>query len=152
MKALLLFSSLFLISCSFKPSDFQNKKFFVEISFSKIERNESRIFLRELSKYSNLKHTDGIKIKIDILKLRFNKNIISISSIGDVKEYELDLLFTYMFRKPNDEIIEQTIQINRVMTYDYTFDLSKEAEENLIRKSMINEAISQLHNRLARIL
>ena len=38
------------------------------------------------------------------------------------------------------------------MTYDYTFDLSKEAEENLIRKSMINEAISQLHNRLARIL
>ena len=70
MKALLLFSSLFLISCSFKPSDFQNKKFFVEISFSKIERNESRIFLRELSKYSNLKHTDGIKIQIDILKLR----------------------------------------------------------------------------------
>ena len=108
--------------------------------------------MRELSKYSNLQHTDGIKIKIDILKLRFNKNIISISSTGDVKEYELDLLFTYMFRKPNDEIIEQTIQINRVMTYDYTFDLSKEAEENLIRKSMINEAISQLHNRLARIL
>ena len=35
---------------------------------------------------------------------------------------------------------------------DYTFDLSKEAEENLIRKSMINEAISQLHNRMARIL
>ena len=152
MKALLLFSSLFLISCSFKPSDFQNKKFFVEISFSKIERNESRIFLRELSKYSNLKHTDGIKIQIDILKLQFNKNIISISSTGDVKEYELDLLFTYMFRKSNDEIIEQTIQINRVMTYDYTFDLSKEAEENLIRKSMINEAISQLHNRLARVL
>ena len=152
MKVLLLFFSLFLISCSFKPSDFQNKKFFVEISFSKIERNESRIFLRELSKYSNLKHTDGIKIKIDILKLRFNKNIISISSTGDVKEYELDLLFTYMFRNSNDEIIEQTIQINRVMTYDYTFDLSKEAEENLIRKSMINEAISQLHNRLARIL
>ena len=152
MKALLLFFSLFLISCSFKPSDFQNKKFFVEISFSKIERNESRIFLRELSKYSNLQHTNGIKIKIDILKLRFNKNIISISSTGDVKEYELDLLFTYMFRKSNDEIIEQTIQINRVMTYDYTFDLSKEAEENLIRKSMINEAISQLHNRLARIL
>ena len=152
MKASLLFFSLFLISCSFKPSDFQNKKFFVEISFSKIDRNESRIFLRELSKYSNLQHKDSIKIKIDILKLRFNKNIISISSTGDVKEYELDLLFTYMFRKSNDEIIEQTIQINRVMTYDYTFDLSKEAEENLIRKSMINEAISQLHNRLARIL
>ena len=152
MKALLLFFSLFLISCSFKPSDFQNKKFFVEISFSKIDRNESRIFLRELSKYSNLQNKDSIKIKIDILKLRFNKNIISISSTGDVKEYELDLLFTYMFRKSNDEIIEQTIQINRVMTYDYTFDLSKEAEENLIRKSMINEAISQLHNRLARIL
>ena len=152
MKALLLFFSLFLISCSFKPSDFQNKKFFVEISFSKIDRNESRIFLRELSKYSNLQHKDSIKIKIDILKLRFNKNIISISSTGDVKEYELDLLFTYMFRKSNDEIIEQTIQINRVMTYDYTFDLSKEAEENLIRKSMIKEALSQLHNRLARIL
>ena len=152
MKALLLFFSLFLISCSFKPSDFQNKKFFVEISFSKIDRNESRIFLRELSKYSNLQNKDSIKIKIDILKLRFNKNIISISSTGDVKEYELDLLFTYMFRKSNDEIIEQTIQINRVMTYDYTFDLSKEAEENLIRKSMINEAISQLHNRLARVL
>ena len=152
MRASLFFFSLLLISCSFKPSDFQNKKFFVETSFSKIERNESRLFLRELSKYSNLQHTDGIKIKIDILKLRFNKNIISISSTGDVKEYELDLLFTYMFRKSNDEIIEQTIQINRVMTYDYTFDLSKEAEENLIRKSMINEAISQLHNRLARIL
>ena len=152
MKALLLFFSLFLISCSFKPSDFQNKKFFVEISFSKIDRNESRIFLRELSKYSNLQNKDSIKIKIDILKLRFNKNIISISSTGDVKEYELDFLFTYMLRKPNDEIIEQTIQINRVMTYDYTFDLSKEAEENLIRKSMINEAISQLHNRLARVL
>jgi len=152
MRALLFFFSLLLISCSFKPSDFQNKKFFVETSFSKIERNESRLFLRELSKYSNLQHTDGIKIKIDILKLRFNKNIISISSTGDVKEYELDLLFTYLFRKSNDEIIEQTIQINRVMTYDYTFDLSKEAEENLIRKSMINETISQLHNRLARIL
>ena len=92
MKASLFFFSLFLISCSFKPSDFQNKKFFVETSFSKIERNESRIFLRELSKYSNLQHTDGIKIKIDILKLRFNKNIISISSTGDVKEYELDLI------------------------------------------------------------
>ena len=152
MRASLFFFSLLLISCSFKPSDFQNKKFFVETSFSKIERNESRLFLRELSKYSNLQHKDGIKIKIDISKLRFNKNIISISSTGDVKEYELDFLFTYMLRKPNDEIIEQTIQINRVMTYDYTFDLSKEAEENLIRKSMIKEALSQLHNRLARIL
>ena len=152
MRTLLFFFSLLLISCSFKPSDFQNKKFFVETSFSKIERNESRLFLRELSKYSNLQHTDGIKIKIDILKLQFNKNIISISSTGDVKEYELDLIFSYTLEKVNKDIIEQTIQINRAMTYDYTFDLSKEAEENLIRKSMINEAISQLHNRLARIL
>jgi len=152
MRASLFFFSLLLISCSFKPSDFQNKKFFVETSFSKIERNESRLFLRELSKYSNLQHADGIKIKIDILKLQFNKNIISISSIGDVKEYELDLIFSYTLEKVNKDIIEQTIQINRAMTYDYTFDLSKEAEENLIRKSMINEAISQLHNRLARIL
>jgi|TARA_B100001939_G_scaffold23811_1_gene19324 outer membrane lipopolysaccharide assembly protein LptE/RlpB len=152
MRASLFFFSLLLISCSFKPSDFQNKKFFVETSFSKIERNESRLFLRELSKYSNLQHADGIKIKIDILKLQFNKNIISISSTGDVKEYELDLIFSYTLEKVNKDIIEQTIQINRAMTYDYTFDLSKEAEENLIRKSMINEAISQLHNRLARIL
>jgi len=152
MRASLFFFSLLLISCSFKPSDFQNKKFFVETSFSKIERNESRLFLRELSKYSNLQHTDGIRIKIDIQKLQFNKNIISISSTGDVKEYELDLIFSYTLEKVNKDIIEQTIQINRAMTYDYTFDLSKEAEENLIRKSMINEAISQLHNRLARIL
>ena len=152
MRASLFFFSLLLISCSFKPSDFQNKKFFVETSFSKIERNESRLFLRELSKFSNLQHADGIKIKIDILKLQFIKNIISISSTGDVKEYELDLIFSYTFEKVNKDIIEQTIQINRAMTYDYTFDLSKEAEENLIRKSMINEAISQLHNRLARIL
>jgi len=152
MRASLFFFSLLLISCSFKPSDFQKKKFFVETSFSKIERNESRLFLRELSKYSNLQHTDGIKIKIDILKLQFNKNIISISSTGDVKEYELDLIFSYTLEKVNKDIIEQIIQINRAMTYDYTFDLSKEAEENLIRKSMINEAISQLHNRLARIL
>ena len=152
MRASLFFFSLLLISCSFKPSDFQNKKFFVETSFSKIERNESRLFLRELSKYSNLQHADGIKIKINILKLQFNKNIISISSTGDVKEYELDLIFSYTLEKVNKDIIEQTIQINRAMTYDYTFDLSKEAEENLIRKSMINEAISQLHNRLARIL
>jgi len=152
MRASLFFFSLLLISCSFKPSDFQNKKFFVETSFSKIERNESRLFLRELSKYSNLQHADGIKIKIDILKLQLNKNIISISSTGDVKEYELDLIFSYTLEKVNKDIIEQTIQINRAMTYDYTFDLSKEAEENLIRKSMINEAISQLHNRLARIL
>ena len=152
MRAPLFFFSLLLISCSFKPSGFQNKKFFVETSFSKIERNESRLFLRELSKYSNLQHTDGIKVKVDILKLQFNKNIISISSTGDVKEYELDLIFSYTLEKVNKDIIEQTIQINRAMTYDYTFDLSKEAEENLIRKSMINEAISQLHNRLARIL
>jgi len=152
MRASLFFFSLLLISCSFKPSDFQNKKFFVETSFSKIERNETRLFLRELSKYPNLQHTDGIQIKIDILKLQFNKNIISISSTGDVKEYELDLIFSYTLEKVNKDIIEQTIQINRAMTYDYTFDLSKEAEENLIRKSMINEAISQLHNRLARIL
>jgi len=152
MRASLFFFSLLLISCSFKPSGYQNKKFFVETSFSKIERNESRLFLRELSKYSNLQHADGIKIKIDILKLQFNKNIISISSTGDVKEYELDLIFSYTLEKVNKDIIEQTIQINRAMTYDYTFDLSKEAEENLIRKSMINEAISQLHNRLARIL
>ena len=152
MRASLFFFSLLLISCSFKPSDFQNKKFFVETSFYKIERNESRLFLRELSKYSNLQHTDGIKIKIGILKLQFNKNIISISSTGDVKEYELDLIFSYTLEKVNEDIIEQTIEINRAMTYDYTFDLSKDAEENLIRKSMINEAISQLHNRLARIL
>ncbi len=152
MKVLLLFFSLFAISCSFKPSDFQNKKFFVEASFSKVESNESRIFLRELSKQANLQDTGGMKVKVDVLKLQFNKNIISISSTGDVREYELDLLFTYKFLKPNDETIEQTIQINRVMTYDYTFDLSKEAEENLIRKSMINEAISQLHNRMARTL
>ena len=152
MRTSLFFFSLLLISCSFKPSDFQNKKFFVETSFSKIESNVSRLFQRELSKYSNLQHTDGIKIKIDILKLQFNKNIISISSTGDVKEYELDLIFSYTLEKVNKDTIEQTIQINRAMTYDYTFDLSKEAEENLIRKSMINEAISQLHNRLARIL
>ena len=69
MRASLFFFSLLLISCSFKPSGFQNKKFFVETSFSNIDRNESRIFLRELSKYSNLQHADGTKIKIEIFDL-----------------------------------------------------------------------------------
>lgn len=99
---------------------------------------------------------NGIKIDItnpektlEILNDRLDKRILSLSSSGSVKEYELIYNITYRYKSFNNE---WSSEIKKEAVRDYTYDddnrVAKELEEkNLVqgmRDQLVRSIVSQI--------
>ena len=98
----------------------------------------------------------GIKIEsknpektLEVLNDKLNKRILSLSSSGSVKEYELTYFVSYRYKTLD---AHWSVEIKKEITRDYTYDdndrVAKELEEkNLIqgmRDEIVRSIVSQI--------
>jgi len=79
------------------------------------------------------------------------KRILSLSSAGRVREFELvyKVIYRLTDRAGNDLAPPGEIQLRRDMTYDDTEVLAKESEELLLYRDMKIDAVQQMLRRLS---
>lgn len=79
------------------------------------------------------------------------KDILSLSSAGHVREYQLVRTFSFRVYDANgrDVIPPGRIELKRDITYDDTEVLSKQQEEVLLVKDMDDDLVQQIMRRLA---
>jgi len=110
----------------------------------------------------NLRANDHVKIvdKADEAEAQFlvlsetrNKSILSLNSLGRVREYLLSytLSFTVRDAKGNVLLAPTEITLHRNMSFDETQVLAKEAEEALLYRDMQGDLVQQIMRRLAAI-
>ena len=149
---LLIFITSVLTSCGFKlrtKNTYSFNNFHVDAKgFSFFSINLRNTLIRD----ENVEITDKEKAQV-IIRIRNEikkKEILSLSSSGNVKEYELIYIIEY-------EIIDNrskksdfsNLKITRYLTYDDTKVLAKESEEKLLFEEMILDAVNQMRNRLS---
>jgi len=99
----------------------------------------------------------GIKIvtkdpekTLEILNDRLDKRILSLSSSGSVKEYELTYLVTYRFKSSESSWSQE---IKKEITRDYTYDdndrVAKELEEKNIVQQMRDEIVKSIVSQIS---
>ena len=99
---------------------------------------------------------NGIKIDLtnpektlEILNDRLDKRILSLSSSGSVKEYELIYIISYRYKSLNNE---WSSEIKKEVVRDYTYDdddrIAKELEEKSLvqgmRDQLVRSIVSQI--------
>ena len=87
---------------------------------------------------------------LDIMEERAEKDILSLSGGGKVREYELFYRVTYRWREASSELwgAPQSIEQRRDYSYDDTQLLAKEGEEARLYSDMRSEAAREIMRRL----
>lgn len=95
-------------------------------------------------------NAQGAEATLILLNEKREKNILSLSGGGRVREYQLRYLMSYrVIDRSAAEIIPATeIVLTRDFSFNDTETLSKEAEESLLFRDMQNDAVQQLLRRL----
>ncbi len=80
-----------------------------------------------------------------------NKSILSVNAQGTVREYRLQLDYTFRIvnAKGQELVAPNTITLIRDLTYDASNVLAKNQEERVLWRDMTNELVNQIVRRLA---
>ena len=86
---------------------------------------------------------------LEILSDKIEKRILSLSSSGTVKEYEINYFVSYRYKSKESQWSEQ---ITKEVTRDYTYDdndrVAKELEEKSLVQGMRDEIIRSIVNQM----
>lgn len=79
------------------------------------------------------------------------KTILSVNAQGRVREYRLQLIYTFRIVNAKGQVLvpENEISLNRDITFDDSNILAKDIEEGLLWRDMNNELVNQIMRRLA---
>lgn len=102
---------------------------------------------------ASAKDADGvIEVLTDPEKTR-GKTILSLSSSGRVREYQLsyNIVFRVIDRKGNELLGPTSIALTRPITFDESQLLAKETEQALLYRDMQSDLVQQMLRRIAAI-
>jgi len=110
----------------------------------------------------NLRAGDGVRIEndasraqalFDVLSESRGKAILSLNSLGRVREYSLSYTLVFRVRDANNkELLAPTeITLRRNIAFDESQVLAKESEEQLLYRDMQTDLVQQILRRLAAI-
>ncbi|MEQ1516863.1 MAG: LPS assembly lipoprotein LptE [Usitatibacteraceae bacterium] len=90
---------------------------------------------------------------LNILEDRRDRQILSLSGAGRVREYELKLRVRYQLADTKGGIYIPTseIQLSRILSYDDSLIIAKQQEEALLYQDMERDAVAQIMRRMAAI-
>jgi LPS-assembly lipoprotein len=90
---------------------------------------------------------------LDVLTDRREKTVLGTSSAGQVREFQLRMLFSFRLRTPQDrELMELTeLQQQRDISYNESAALAKENEEALLYRDMQSDLVQQIMRRLSSV-
>ena len=113
--------------------------------------NDLERAIRSGSKTRIVDTRDQAEAVIQIVGESQEKRILSLSSGGKVREFELRYRIAYRLtdRAGVDLALPGEIALRRDMTYDDTLVLAKESEELLLYRDMRTDAVQQMLRRLS---
>jgi LPS-assembly lipoprotein len=90
---------------------------------------------------------------LDVLTDQREKTVLGTSSAGQVREFQLRMLFSFRLRTPQDrELMELTeLQQQRDISYNESAALAKENEEALLYRDMQSDLVQQIMRRLSSV-
>jgi len=88
-----------------------------------------------------------------IKNARITRKILSVSSTGRVREFQLrySISFRVNDQKGREIVPDTKIKVNRVLPYSDSAILSSQAEEKMLLKDMKKDAILKLMDRLGKV-
>lgn len=91
------------------------------------------------------------QVRIDLLRNDRNREILSLSADGSVREYSLErtLIFRVLDKAGNERLAPSIIRARREYDFSDSQVLSKRREEDLLFEDMDRDIINQLVRRLA---
>ncbi len=97
--------------------------------------------------------TKDAEAQLNIVDDRRDRQILSLSGAGRVREYELKLLVRYQLvdAKGGVYIPTSEIQLSRILSYDNSRIIAKQQEEALLYQDMERDAVAQIMRRMAAI-
>ena len=106
--------------------------------------------LRVISNPQQMLEADVI---LDVLTDQREKTVLGTSSAGQVREFQLRMLFSFRLRTPQDrELMELTeLQQQRDISYNESAALAKENEEALLYRDMQSDLVQQIMRRLSSV-
>jgi LPS-assembly lipoprotein len=106
--------------------------------------------LRVISNPQQMLEADVI---LDVLADQRKKTVLGTSSAGQVREFQLRMLFSFRLRTPQDrELMELTeLQQQRDISYNESAALAKENEEALLYRDMQSDLVQQIMRRLSSV-
>ena len=150
---------LSLVACGFelrKTPEFAFKTLYTEAAPTSPLGNELR---RNLGAVGNIQlitdvaQAKNAQVILDILQEQREKTVVGMNASGQVRELQLRLRIKFRLRTPQGkELIPETelLQV-RDQSYDEAFALAKQAEEELLYRTMQSDIVQQLLRRLAAI-
>ena len=90
---------------------------------------------------------------LDVLADRREKTVLGTSSAGQVREFQLLVIFSFRLRTPQDkDLIELAeVQQQRDISYSESAALAKENEEALLYRDMQSDLVQQVMRRLSSV-
>jgi|Laugrefabdmm15sn_1035127.scaffolds.fasta_scaffold16904_2 LPS-assembly lipoprotein len=90
---------------------------------------------------------------LDVLADRREKTVLGTSSAGQVREFQLRVIFSFRLRTPQDkDLIELAeVQQQRDISYSESAALAKENEEALLYRDMQSDLVQQVMRRLSSV-
>jgi LPS-assembly lipoprotein len=91
--------------------------------------------------------------QLNIIEDRRDRQILSLSGAGRVREYELKLRVTYQLVDAKGGVFIPTseIQLSRILSYDDSRIIAKQQEEALLYQDMERDAVGQILRRMTAI-
>ena len=90
---------------------------------------------------------------LDVLADRREKTVLGTSSAGQVREFQLRVIFSFRLRTPQDKdlIALAEVQQQRDISYNESAALAKENEEALLYRDMQSDLVQQVMRRLSSV-
>ena len=91
--------------------------------------------------------------QLNIIEDRRDRQILSLSGAGRVREYELKLRVSYQLVDARGGVFIPTseIQLSRILSYDDSLIIAKQQEEALLYQDMERDAVAQILRRMTAI-
>ena len=100
-----------------------------------------------------LEDANRVDVVLEVLRDSSDKTAVVSTAAGQVREWQLRLLFDYLWRTPSGELLmpRTDLMMTREMNYTESMALAKEQEEALLFRAMQSEAVTQVMRRLAAV-
>lgn len=152
-------SAVGLTACGFALRQAPNYPFstvFVRVAEASSLGNELKRNLAaggRLEVVTDPKRLDSVEVVLEILTDQREKSVASLTSAGQVREFQLRTRVKFRLRTPQGkELIADTELLQqRDISYTETQALSKEAEEQLLYRNMQTDIVQQIMRRLAAV-
>lgn len=110
----------------------------------------------------NLRAVDSVRVEddaskaqalFDVLSESRGKSILSLNSLGRVREYSLNYTLVFRVRDANNQVLlgPTEITLRRNIAFDESQVLAKESEEQMLYRDMQADLVQQILRRLAAI-